>query len=258
MLQPYLVDKGTAERPDWQPGPGSGPPTYFTMDALKTTLVELASARIDPHLHVDGDRAVRDTLDAIAWLRTTPQGKAVRPALAHDEIVDPADYPRFAQLDATPVLSFQWAKPAGDTVGALKDYLGPERYATVEPQAVLADAGARVAYGSDWPVDPLDVWFALKVAVTRTAAPDAGPEYAGRLTAQPGMTRAAALRAITLNAAYTLRQEALTGSLEVGKLADFIVLDRNAMTVPEEEIARVKVLRTVVGGKVVYDAGGPR
>jgi hypothetical protein len=258
MLEPYLVNKGTAEKPDWQPGASNGPPSYFTQEALRTTLTELANARIDPHIHVDGDRAVRETLDAIEYLRSAPAGKDVRPALAHDEIVDPADYPRFAKLDVTPVLSFQWAKPAPDTVGALKDYMGPARYATVQPQALLLDAGARIAYGSDWPVDPLDEWFALKVGVTRTAAPDAGKEYAGRLGKQPGMPRAAALRAITMNAAYTLRQEALTGSLEVGKLADMIVLDRNFFTIPAQDIANIKVLQTVVGGKIVYQAKGMR
>ena len=256
MLAPYLENRGTAEQPDWQPGANAGPPSYFTKAALASTLAELARARIDPHIHVDGDRAVRESLDALAALRATPAGKRVRPALAHAEIVDPADYPRFAALDVTPVLSFQWAKPAPDTVGALKDYLGPARYASVEPQAVLLDAGARVAYGSDWPVDPLNAWFALKVGVTRTAAPSAGKEYAGTLTAQPGMPRAAVLRAITLNAAHTLRQEQSTGSLEVGKLADLIVIDRNFMTIPAEDIANVQVLQTVVGGKVVYQAPG--
>lgn len=258
MLTPYLTNKGTPDKADWQPGPHNGPASYFSAEALRTTLKELARAHIDPHIHVDGDRAVRETLDAIADLRATPEGKRVRPALAHDEIVDPADYPRFARLDVTPVLSFQWAKPAPDTVGALKDYMGPQRYALVQPQALLLNAGARIAYGSDWPVDPLDEWFALKVGVTRTAAPDAGKEYAGTLTAQPGLPRAAALRAITLNAAYTLRQETQTGSLEVGKLADLIVLDRNFFTIPAEDIANIKVLQTVVGGKVVYESKGMR
>lgn len=258
MIEPYLVNKGSTDKPDWQPGPHNGPASYFTPQALRTTLQELAQARIDPHIHVDGDRAVRESLDAIEALRATPEGKRVRPALAHDEIVDPADYPRFAALDVTPVLSFQWGKPAPDTVGALRDYMGARRYAVVEPQALLLNAGARVAYGSDWPVDPLDEWFALKVGVTRTAAPDAGKEYAGTLTAQPGMPRAAVLRAITLNAAYTLRQETQTGSLEVGKLADLIVLDRNFFTIPAEDIASIKVLQTVVGGKIVYEAKGLR
>jgi predicted amidohydrolase YtcJ len=258
MLEPYLVNKGTADKPDWQDAPSKGPASYFSRSVLDTTLAELAGASIDPHIHADGDRAVRESLDAIESLRATREGKHLRPVLAHDEIVAPADYPRFAKLDVTPVLSFQWAKPAPDTVGALKDYMGPARYATVEPQALLLGAGARVAYGSDWPVDPLDIWFALKVGVTRTAAPDAGKEYGGRLTSQPGMPRAAVLRAITMNAAYTLRQETTTGSLEVGKLADFVVLDRNFFTIPDEDIANIKVLQTVVGGKVVYQAKGMR
>jgi predicted amidohydrolase YtcJ len=258
MLEPYLVNKGTVDKPDWRPGPSRGPDSYFTQDALRRTLAALARARIDPHIHADGDRAVRDSLDAIAALRTTEEGRRIRPALAHAEIVAPQDYPRFAKLDVTPVLSFQWGKPAPDTVGALKDYLGPARYAVVEPQELLRVAGARIAYGSDWPVDPLDIWFALKVGVTRTAAPDAGKEYAGRLTSQPGMPRAAVLRAATLDAAWTLRQEAHIGSLEVGKLADLIVLDRNVLGIPEEEIAQVRVLQTVVGGKVVYEAGALR
>jgi predicted amidohydrolase YtcJ len=258
MLEPYLVDKGTAEKPDWQPGPSRGPDSYFTQDALRRTLAALAKARIDPHIHADGDRAVRDALDAIAALRATKESRQIRPALAHAEIVAPQDYARFAKLDVTPVLSFQWGKPAPDTVGALKDYLGPARYAAVEPQELLRAAGARIAYGSDWPVDPLDIWFALKVGVTRTAAPDVGPEYAGRLTSQPGMPRAAVLRAATFDAAWTLRQEAHIGSLEVGKLADLIVLDRDVLAIPEEEIARVKVQQTVVGGRVVYEAGAIR
>jgi predicted amidohydrolase YtcJ len=257
MLAPYLVNKGTAQQPDWQPGASSGPPGYFSASALRATLAELARHGIDPHIHADGDRAVRESLDAIEGSRITREPMGVRPVLAHAEIVDPADYPRFASLNVTPVLSFQWAKPAPDTVGALKEYLGPVRYAKVEPQALLLGAGARVAYGSDWPVDPLDIAFALKVAVTRTAAPGAGKEFAGRLTPQPGMPRAAVLRAITMNAAYTLRQESRLGSLEVGKLADFIVLDRNFFTIPEEDIANIQVLQTVVGGKQVYQAADP-
>ncbi len=256
MLEPYLVNQGTAQQPNWQPGPHNGPANYFSPEALTATLNELAAARIDPHIHVDGDRAVRASLDAIAALRATPAGATVRPALAHNEIVAPADFARFAQLDVTPVLSLQWGKPAPDTVGALKDYMGPQRYAIVEPQSLLLDAGARIAYGSDWPVDPLDIWFALKVGVTRTAAPDAGKEYAGTLGPQPGMPRAAVLRAATINAAYTLRQEALTGSLEVGKLADLIVLDRNFFRIEAEDIANIRVLQTMVGGKVVYQTEG--
>lgn len=258
MLEPYFINKGSAQHPSWQPGEHRGPPSYFSAESLRATLGALARERIDPHIHVDGDRAVRDSLDAIADLRATPEGRAIRPALAHAEIVHPEDFARFGQLNVTPVLSFQWGKPAPDTVGGLRDYLGPQRYAIVEPQALLLQAGARVAYGSDWPVDPLDEWHALQVGVTRTAGPYATKEYSGTLTDQPGMSRAAVLRAITMNAAYTLRQETQIGSLEVGKLADFIVLDRNVFDIPAEDIARVQVLQTVVGGKTVYRAAGRR
>jgi predicted amidohydrolase YtcJ len=180
----------------------------------------------------------------------------VRAAIAHDEIVDPADFPRYRQLNAIPVLSFQWEKPASDTVDNARDYLGPARFKYMEPAGVLAAAGARIAYGSDWPVDPLDEWFALKVGVARTNAPSAGAKYAGRLSEDPGLERKMVLRAITLNSSYELHQDQFTGSIEVGKLADLIVLDRNVLKVPTEDIANTKVLQTLVGGQVVYQAAG--
>ena len=112
MLDAYLVNKGATANPDWQPRPSNGPASYFSTDALKATLAELVKVRIDPHIHADGDRAVRESLDAIESLRATRDGREVRPVLAHDEIVAPADYSRVAGLNVTPVLSFQWAKPA--------------------------------------------------------------------------------------------------------------------------------------------------
>ena len=224
---------------------------YFPAGQLATGLVALGRAGIDPHLHADGDGAVRAALDGIAALRQALPAADIRPAIAHDEIVAPADFGRFKALGAIPVLSFQWEKPAGDTLG-LKDYFGPERMKILEPAGLLSAAGARIAFGSDWPVDALDEWFALKVGVTRTNAPSAPTEYRGRLGEDPGLSREAALRAATINAAYELHQDEVTGSLEVGKLADLIVLDRNPLTVPAEEIAGTKVLETLVGGKVVY------
>ena len=131
----------------------------------------LGRAGIDPHLHADGDGAVHAGLDAIAALRKALPAADIRPAIAHDEIVDPQDFPRFKQLNAIPVLSMQWEKPAGDTLG-LTNYFGPARMKIIEPAGFLAAAGARIAFGSDWPVDKLDEWFALKVGVTRTNAPE--------------------------------------------------------------------------------------
>ncbi len=251
MMQPYFENSGSAAKPDWAPGPSRGPAVYFAPNPLAAILVKLARAGIDPHLHADGDAAVHAALDAISVMRRQVPGTAIRPAIAHDEIVAPADFPRYHQLAAIPVLSMQWEKPAGDTLG-LVNYFGPARMKILEPAGLLLRAGARIAFGSDWPVDRLDEWFALKVGVTRTNSPDAPKEYRGRLGDDPGLSRIDVLRAATINAAFELHEDDVTGSLEAGKFADFIILDRNPLTIPAEDIANVQVLQTVVGGKLVF------
>ncbi len=254
MLEPYLVNHGSSEAPQWGPGPSRGPEPYFATAPLADLLTRLGQAGIDPHLHVDGDRAVRTGLDAVALMRQRLPGRDVRVAFAHDEIVHPDDYPRFNTLGVTPVLSFQWEKPAPDTIDQSKEYLGPTRFAILEPAGFLAKAGAQIAFGSDWPVDALNEWFAVKVGITRENDPSAGAAYAGRLGDDPGLTRIEALRAITIMAARQLHCDDAVGSLEVGKLADLAILDRNPLTIDPHDIAQVKVLATVVGGKTVYSA----
>ena len=257
VIEPYRRNSGSTAAPQWVEGTSRGPAVYFPADSLASVLIALGRAGIDPHMHADGDGAVHAGLDAIAAMRKALPGADIRPAIAHDELVLPADFLRYAALDTTAVLSFQWEKPAGDTLG-LKDYFGPARMKILEPAGLLAAAGARIAFGSDWPVDQLDEWFALKVGVTRTNAPGGPPEYRGRLGEDPGLSREAVLKAATINAAYELHAEDVTGSLKVGKFADLIVLDRNPLTIPAEEIATTKVLETVVGGKTVYKAPAAR
>ena len=251
MLSPYFTNVGTEKQPHWVPGKDRGPDVYFPAPVLGPLLVEAARAGLEPHMHADGDRAVHEALDGIETLRKSFPASAIRAAIAHDEIVDPADFPRYKQLGAIPVLSFQWEKPAPDTIDGAQEYLGPERFKYLEPAGYLAAAGARIAYGSDWPVDALNEWFAIKVGVTRENDPNAGAKYAGRLSSDAGLPVAAAIRAITVNSAYELHAEGDLGSLEAGKLADFIVLDRNILRVPPRQIAGVKVLLTVVGGRAV-------
>jgi predicted amidohydrolase YtcJ len=255
LLEPYLVNRGTAQAPKFEPAARREPDTYFSVPILTQILIDLGRNNIDPHVHTDGDGAVRASLDAVKAMRAALPGRDVRPALAHCELVDPSDYARFAQLEVIPVLSFQWEKPAGDTIEGVRDSLGPRRAALVEPAGWLAEKGARIAYGSDWPVDPLDEWFALQVGVTRKGRPDEPPQYAGRLGKDPGLSQASVLQAITLNAAYELHEERYIGSLEVGKLADLLVLDRDVATIPPDQISGTTVLRTVVGGRIVYDTG---
>ncbi len=254
MLTPYLSLQGAPAHPHWAPSKSRGPDVYFPAPILSALLIDVADAGFEPHMHADGDRAVREGLDGVAAMRHRFPDRDIRAAIAHNEIVDPADFPRYRQLNVIPVLSLQWEKQAPDTMEGAQEYLGPERFKYMEPAGFLAAAGARIAYGSDWPVDPLNEWFALKVGVTRTNAPQPDHKYAGRLSEDKGLTRSEVLRAITMNASYELHQDLQTGSLEVGKLADMIVLDRNALQIPAAQIADIKVLRTVVGGRVVYES----
>jgi predicted amidohydrolase YtcJ len=253
MLKPYLANHGTPQKPKWVPDI-HGPAPYFPPEILKPLLLKLAAAGIEPHIHADGDGATRYSLDGIEAMRAKFSGKEIRAAIAHDEIVDPADFSRYAKLDTIPVLSFQWAKPASDTIDGAKDYLGPARFKYMEPEGFLFKAGARIAYGSDWPVDPLNEWFALEVGVTRKNDPKAGRKYAGHLSVDPGLSRETVIRSITMNSSYELHQDAETGSLEIGKLADLIVLDRNFFKIPADQISEIRVLLTVVGGKTVYQS----
>ena len=254
MLEPYWLPSDASPNAVWQPSQNRGPDVYFAAPLLKALLIAASQAGFEAHMHADGDRAVRDGLDAVAALRRELPGRDIRVAIAHDEIVDSADFPRFAQLNVIPVLSFQWEKGAPDTVDNLEQYLGPDRYKRVEPAGFLADAGARVAYGSDWPVDPLNEWLAMQVGITRSERPTTAAEHPARLGEDKGLSRRQVLRAITLNSSYELHQDAATGSLEPGKLADLIVLDRNVMEVPVDQIADTRVVETVVGGQVVFSA----
>jgi predicted amidohydrolase YtcJ len=255
MLTPYLHNSGTDKAPQWTPGKNLGE-LYFPPQVLNPLVLQAVKAGLDPHLHATGERAVRDALDSVAYVRKELPGTDFRPAIAHAESVDPADYARFKALDVTATMSFQWAQQAPSTIDGTSDHLGAERFERMEPSGSIAHAGGRVAFGSDWPVDPLDEFLALKVGVTRSGDPtnphSYGPKYAGRLNADPALSRAEVLRSITLSAAEQLKLEAVLGSVEVGKFADLIVLDKNFMQVPEEELARNDVLLTLVGGKVVW------
>lgn len=250
LLEPYLVNTGTKEHPHFTPGPSRGP-LYVQPAPLKTLLAAIGRAGFDPHVHSIGDRAVRVTLDAFAAMRAATKGRDVRPGIAHAEIVDPADYRRFAKLGVQPVMSYQWAKPGPDSIDAQKDYLGFERWNRVEPEDSLRKADAHIAYGSDWPVDPLNEWFALQVGVTRRNP--AGGKYAGSFNAQKPLPRAYALRSITAASSYELHQDS-TGVIAPGKLADMIVLDRDFLRTKATRLKDTKVLTTMVGGRVVYQA----
>ena len=138
-------------------------------------------------------------------------------------------------------------------------FLGPERIEQYEPEGQLQAAGAHIAFGSDFPVDALDEFFAVEVAVLRAADwGPAFPQYAGRFNADRGLTLRQALRGITLESARAMHQDAVTGSLERGKLADLIVLDRDLFAIDPDDISETQVDLTMVGGRVVHRRAGAR
>lgn len=252
LLTPYLIDRGAGADPRFVEGTKRGE-VNFSHEALRELIVELCRVGIEPHIHANGDRAVHEALDAIAESREEMLDATVRISIAHAELVDSSDYERFAHLGVTAVMAFQWAKPGPNSIDAVRDFLGPSRFAHLEPEGSLFAAHARIAFGSDWPADKLDEWLALKVAITRSA--EAGSSrYPGRLNDEVPLPRAAAIRAMTFDAAYELHQDHQIGSLEPGKLADLIVVDRNVMKVRAEDIAQSKVLLTMVGGLVVFES----
>lgn len=247
VLEPYLVDDGHGHM---VPGTRKGT-IYWPQDKLDAFFTEAATSGFDPHTHAIGDHAVQVALDAFGAVRRAGY-KRNRLTIAHAELVAPADIPRFHRLDVVASMGFHWAKPGPDTTDSVEPYLGPGRYENFEPEGAIFRAGGRVSLGSDWPVDPLNEWDALRTVITRTALP--GTPYAkyGTMTPSQRLRRRAAIRAATLNGAYQLRQEHRTGSIEVGKLADLIVLDRNILKIPAEDIANTRVLLTLVGGKPVH------
>lgn len=248
MLAPYLDPSG-APRAD----AGARGELYVGNSTLDPTVTGLERRGIQSHIHAIGDHAVRVALDAFAAAKRANGKMDAHQTIAHAEVVDPADYKRFKTLDVTASMGLQWAKPAPDSTDAVKPYMSGNRWDLYEPEEPITKAGGRVSLGSDCCLDPFDEWFALEVEILREA--DWGPEFpqfAGKLNALPGLSIGDAIRTATINAAYQLHQEKVTGSLEKGKLADLIVLDQNITKVPADDISETDVLMTMVGGKRVW------
>ncbi|KAH6685429.1 amidohydrolase family-domain-containing protein [Plectosphaerella plurivora] len=236
---------------------------YF-LPILSAMLEELIPKHIDAQIHVDGDLAVRVALDSLQNFREK-HGDSFnyKIGLAHNELTNPSDWARFAELKADPIMQFQWSQASSVWIPNTLNSLGPVRSQHLEAFGDIAKFGRPIVYGSDWPIDPLDEWLAIKAGVTRSGDPTnpnspaaAGAPYDGPGLPGVKLTRDQAIRAITIEAARFLRADEHIGSLEVGKLADVVVLERNYFEVPEEEIARQKTLLTMVGGDLVFMADG--
>jgi predicted amidohydrolase YtcJ len=201
-------------------------------------------------VHAIGDRAIGLQLGIFERAAGENGDRDRRFRIEHAQHIAPADIPRFAALGVIP--SMQPYHAIDDGRWAEK-VIGPERIKTTYAFRSLRNAGARLAFGSDWFVAPPSPLEGIYAAVTRRTLDDRNP---GGWVPEQKITVEDALRAYTRGAAYAEFAEKRKGTLENGKLADFVLLDRDLTQIPPETIRDAKVVMTVVGGTVVYESGG--
>ncbi len=213
-------------------------------DAIENVAVKAAARGFQVNTHAIGDRGNHETLDAYAAALKGPNDKRFR--VEHAQVIAPEDFVKFQKYSI--IASMQPTHATSDMAWA-GDRLGPERVKGAYAWQTLIKLGVHLASGSDFPVElanPLDGFYA---AITRQ---DKQGHPAGGWFPDQRLTREEALRSFTLEGAYAAFEEATKGSLEAGKLADFVMLSADIMAIPAPEILRTHVTLTVVGGKIVH------
>jgi predicted amidohydrolase YtcJ len=232
MLAPY---EGTTSR---------GEPLWAADELAEA--VHAADARgWQVQVHAIGDAAIRQALDAFAAAT-----RDLRHRIEHIEAPSPLDIPRFAELGVIASMQPQHAEPNRNLFEIWLPNLGAERAAFGWPWRSILRSGAALAFGTDWPVVPLDPAASLQVAVTRQTRTG---EPAGGWLADQRLKLAEALAAWTFGGAYAEHAEDQKGALAGGMLADIAVLDRDIVAMPAAQLAGLKVAATIVGGRVVYE-----
>jgi hypothetical protein len=200
------------------------------------------------HFHAIGDAAVRHALDAVEVARASNGWSGNRHHIAHIQVVHPDDIPRFEALGVAANAQALWACDGGYQTTLTKPVIGAERTSWQYPFGSLLRSGALLAMGSDWGVSTADVFAQGDVAVTRS---DIGEPDHPPLEISEAITPLDVLSAFTAGSAYVNHLEVDTGSIEVGKLADLAVMDRNPLQ--EARLAGTRIAMTIVGGQVFYE-----
>jgi predicted amidohydrolase YtcJ len=230
--------------------------SFVEAEALKGYVTELDRLGFQVHYHALAERAVREALDAIeaALIANGPSDN--RHHLAHIQVVHPQDIARFRALNAVANAQALWAAHESQMDDLTIPFLGEPRWRWQYPFASLVRAGATLAMGSDWSVSSPDPLEEIHVAVNRTLPSDY-PHKVGRqdvFLPDERLDLPTALAAFTVGSAYVNHLDRETGSIEVGKLADLAVIDRNLFEHPVQEIADANVVQTFVEGERVYAA----
>ena len=239
MLDPYLDAKGKPTR--------NRGLLFFEPDPVAEFIKQADKNGFGVHIHAIGDRAVRASLDGFEAARAAGSKRSY--SLAHVQLVDPADLPRFQQLDVIASLQLLWAQPDNYSIEAVQPYVGPERESRMYPARSIVTAGGTIAGGSDWSVSSFNPFEAMATAISRMNPKE--PKR-GTLDIDQALTLHEMLTAYTLNAAHMLRRDDEIGSLAPGKAADLIVLDRRLDDkTPADDIRATKVIYTFLDGKMI-------
>lgn len=238
---------------DYADEPGVRGEGLWDQEDLNKFVAEADKRGIVTHTHAIGDAAVKMIVDAVDYAKQQNPDSEVRHAITHLQIVDPTDIKRMADLDIVAVTNPYWfCKEPGYYEELEVPYLGAERASKEYPMKAFFDEGVIVTVASDYPVTmpsmPLE---AIQTAVTRcdrTGNPDT------LLGADQRVTVMQMLKAATYNAAYQNNAEETTGSLEVGKEANIVVLDKNIMDIDQFKISKTNVLKTFYNGNAIYEA----
>ena len=230
LLEPYCSHHGSGE-------------LHLDEAALRALVLQADRAGFALHLHIMGDRGIRVALDAVEAARVA-NGPGPRHHFAHLSMIHPDDALRFGPLGITANMQALWATPDPHVV----PMIGEERMRRGYPFRTLADGGADLAMGSDWPVSPADPWAAIHVAVNRSFPLIPGAE--SPLDASQALTLTEAL------AAYTSGSTSLVlgvpGRVRIGERADLVVSTENPFDVPADRLYQLAAAATVVAGELVY------
>jgi predicted amidohydrolase YtcJ len=240
LLEPYLDRPGFRGELNFEP------------EKLTQIVTALFRERMQVHAHAIGDRAIRVTLDAIQAAREATGANDPRAHLAHIQLFAPADIVRFRKLGVVANFQSLWAYADSYIKDLTEPRLGPERSRWLYPIGSMLATGAVVVGGSDWSVSSMNPLDAIQIGITRVGLEDtAGAPW----IPQERATLSQMLAAYTINGAWLHRSEHETGSIEPGKLADLIVLDRNLFDVEPGDIHRARVQLTLLEGDVIWSDG---
>jgi predicted amidohydrolase YtcJ len=232
---------------------GSTGSPFIDPDLLREAVIDLDRRGFQAHFHAIGDAAIRLALDTVEAARAANGAGDHRHHIAHIELVHPDDVPRFGQLGVVANMQPFWASDDDQMRTLRNPVLGPERAKWQYPFASLLRTGATLAGGSDWTVSTPNPLLEIEVAVTRVA-PDT--RDVAPFLPDERLSLDTALRAFTIGSAYVNHLDADTGTIEVGKLADLAVLDRDLRAPDAGPIGEAKVRFTFVEGEEVFSGQG--